>query len=65
LAAPICFETALRLACSSWVRVWICLRSASSATNAAASSRYPRVSSRATTSSSSLRRSWISIMRGF
>ncbi len=38
LAMPISFETVLRLACSSWVRICICLRSASSSTNAAASS---------------------------
>ena len=59
---PICLDSELRLPCSSSVRVWIALRSASRALKPATSSWNLRVARRAATLSMSLRRSWMSII---
>ena len=54
LSWPICLDSALRFACSSWVSVWMVLRSASSAANCAVSSVYPRSARRAATACTSV-----------
>ena len=64
-AAPICFDSALRRACSSCVRVWMSLRSRSSASKRAASSVTPRLARPAATAARSLRRRLMSSIRDF
>ena len=64
-AAPICFDSALRLACRSCVRVWMSLRSRSSASKRAASSVTPRWASPAATPGRSLRKRLMSSIGKF
>ena len=65
LAAPIAFDSALRFACRSCVRVWMSLRSRSSDSKRAASSVTPRLARPAATAGRSLRRRLMSSMRKF
>ena len=64
-SAPICFDSALRFACRSCVRVWMSLRSSSSAVKRAASSVTPRLASPAATPARSVRRRLMSSIRPF
>ena len=67
LSCPICLDSALRRACSSSVRIWIVLRSDSSALKRATSRKVCgdwRASSRATTAGRSLRKRLMSSMGG-
>jgi hypothetical protein len=52
---PICFDSALRRACASWVRVWMSLRSVSSASKRAVSNANPRAARRSATCAASFR----------
>ncbi len=62
-SAPICFDSALRFACRSCVRVWMSRRSSSSAVKRPASSVTPRLASPAATPARSVRRRLISSIR--